>query len=430
MLIKICLFVLVGTVSVVQAQKLEKTSLKIPNLQIPTTGFKGDHSVYGFGSDENNYYVYSSRTNSFFVINKKLTTIKEHPIKEEKDDRFLRIFTTENEVVVLVAQTKKNEQKTQIIKRTYAKSTGKLKNETTIAAFQKSRSESWYFYSKMSPDKTKTGYLFLIASKKSTVDSYYAAVLDEDAKLEWETINDLEISNETFTVQDLVVTNKGEMYVAFFSYPEKVKKAVDKNSYIDLMVLTDGTKDKMKIPIDEYIIVEVKLKPLKSGDVYLAALFAKDENSYKTEFFSMILNGKKLNDDKSHTKEIEEKNTHIRQPKYFPAGNYLYNLGIERILELDNGNIAVVCEQSTSAILIVDGVRFYCRARGSVNTFFVKGNDASIEDVSVMEKLQSIRYGGSFQPQWLGLSIFPFVYGDKVGYIFNDALKKRKFYES
>ena len=422
------LLLLAGAISATQAQKLEKTALEIPNL-------KKSYNIDGFGSDANNYYVCGEAltrkgfTRSYFVVNKNLTTVKEYPIVNE-DSRFLRILTTESDVVILLARYKKSEQKTYIIKQTYAKSTGKFKNETVIASFETEKSDSWaVLRTSVSPDKTKTAFLFMIANKKSTVDSYYAAVFDEGCNIEWDSENELGLSNEVFNVQNFIVTNKGELYIAFSSKPENIKKATDKNLYIDLVFLTDGIKEKMTIPIKKYQVVEVKLQPLKNGEVYLAALFAEDNKTYETEFLSMVLNGNNFNDNKSHTKEIKETNTHVRvmAGSVIPT-KFLYRLGIERVLELDNGNIAVVCEQAINASYMVRSGNMvstaYLKVRGSVTTFFVNGDDASVEDVSTMEKYQLKRHDLNFPAKSLHLSIFPFVYGNKVGYIFNDCLKK------
>ena len=417
MLKKIFFLVLVGTGSVLCGQTLQKTALKIGELDV------GTMSVYGFGSDENNYYVYHGRANSFFIINKKFTTYKECYIKEEKGDRFLKILMAEDDVVVLAARNKKSEQKTQIVKQSYSKTTGKIKGETVIASFQKSKSENWYILTGTSPDKTKIGFLFMVANKKNTVDGYYIAVLDQDCRFEWDATHDLEISNEMFSVQDLIVTNGGEVYIAMSSFPEKAKKAADKKTYIDLVFLTDGTKDKMKMPLEKYSEADVKLKVLKNGDVYMAALFAENDDSYVKEFFSMKINAQNFNDAGSQRKEIVETNTHIRLPaSYFLPGKFLYDLRIEKMLELDNGTIAVVCEQNAAMRLVTQQMVVYIKARGSVTTFFVNGNDASIEDVSVMEKTQLSRSPYNADAKWLNLSIYPFVYGNKVGYIFNDCL--------
>ena len=433
------IFLWVGAISMLQAQSLQKTALKIDELKISTT-FSGNYGdVYGFGSDEKNYYVYLERENSFFIVNKKFTPpAKKYPIKGEKGDIFLKILTTESDVMVLVARNKKSEHKMQIIKQLYAKTTGKLRDETVIASSAMSKSENWLFRSEISADKTKTGFLFMIASKKNTVDSYYAAVLNQDGGLEWDVTHDLEISNEAFSIQDLAVTNKGELYVALLSFPEKAKKAVDKKLYIDLLLLTDGTKDKMKIPIEKYAEGEVKLKILKSGNLCLAALFGVDEKSYKKEFFSLKISASTFNEAGSGKKEIEEKNTHLGlYMGGLAPSKLLYDLEIEKILELDNGDIAVVCEQGIAAsygtVAYQNGVAntahaasmtVYYKIRGSVTTFFVKGEDASVVDVSVMDKYQLSRSQVDYDAKCFNLSIYPFVYGNKVGYIFNDCLKK------
>jgi len=429
------LLLLAGAVSAAQAQKLQKTTLQIPELRLYNAFSGGYANVYGFGSDEKNYYVcqdmhYGGVSLSFFIINKKFTSpVKQCPIKGEKGDHFLKILLLEDDVVILLARHKKSEQKSQIIKQTYGKTTGKFKKETAIASFPMSKSEYWLASTTISPDKTKTGILFMIANKKNDVDSYYAALLNQNGEVEWDVTHDLEISNESFSVQDFTVTNNGDLYIAFCSEPEKIKKATDKNLYIDLVFLTDGIKEKMTIPIKKYQVVEVKLQPLKNGEVYLAALFAEDNKTYETEFLSMVLNGNNFNDNKSHTKEIKETNTHVRvmAGSVIPT-KFLYRLGIERVLELDNGNIAVVCEQAINASYMVRSGNMvstaYLKVRGSVTTFFVNGDDASVEDVSTMEKYQLKRHDLNFPAKSLHLSIFPFVYGNKVGYIFNDCLKK------
>ena len=425
------LLLLAGAVSAAQAQKLQKTTLQIPELRLYNAFSGGYANVYGFGSDEKNYYVcqdmhYGGVSLSFFIINKKFTSpVKQCPIKGEKGDHFLKILLLEDDVVILLARHKKSEQKSQIIKQTYGKTTGKFKKETAIASFPMSKSEYWLASTTISPDKTKTGILFMIANKKNDVDSYYAALLNQNGEVEWDVTHDLEISNESFSVQDFTVTNNGDLYIAFCSEPEKIKKATDKNLYIDLIYLSDDDKEKMTLPFEKYQIGEVQLKPLKSGDVYLAALFAEDDKSYKTELLSMILNGKRFSEDKSYKKEIKETNTHVRLPaNYFLPGKFLYNLGIERILELDNGNIAVICEQGASMQLTTQQMIVYMKARGSVSTFFVKGSDASIEDVSVMDKSQFFKSAYNYSAKAFGLSIFSFAYGNKVGYIFNDCVTK------
>ena len=436
------LVVLVGSASMLQAQKLEKTGLMINDLKMAVFT-PSDGNLYSFGSDENNYYAYydvrtmlqnatdvkyvpmGQSKDAYFIINKKLTTVKKCVVLENKYDRFLTITLSGNNVIILVARDQKSEQKTQIIKQTYAKTTGSLIKETVIASFPKSKSERWLFYSAASPDKTKTSILFMIATKKSTVDGYYAAVLDEAYNIEWSLENDLELSNESFSLKSLAVTNSGEMYIAFLSSPENTKQVSNKKSYIDLVYLTEESKDKMNIPLEKHHFAEITLKPLKSGDVYIAALLSVASNSYASEFFSMKINGKNFNDGGIHTKELLDKNIIAKFPKnYGILGVFLYHLDIENILELNNGNIAVVCEQEFTMSIRSNNITSYRKIKGSVTTFFVNGSDASIENVSVMDKYQLCAMMYNIDARIVGGSIFPFVYGNKVAYLFNDSFKK------
>ena len=420
------LVVLVGGMVMLHAQKLEKTSLKFDVSYF----FYGN--IDGFGSDENNYYLYYGTKNftqkgedSYYVINKKNAAVKRYVIVKNKNERFLKATLHADDVIILIVRDQKREQKTQIVKQAYAKTTGKLRQETVIASFPKSKSENFLFRSTMSPDKTKIGFLFMIANKKNTVDGYYVAVLNEACNVEWNSVNDLELSNESFSLKNLALTNKGELYIAFFSSPGNVKQAVNKKSYIDLVYLTEETKEKIKMPLEKHELADVFLKPLKNGEVYMAAVLTANKDSYADEFFSLKLNGSNFNDGGSHTKEIVEKNTHAKFPAtYFLQGDFLYSLKIDNILELDNGSIAVVCEQEARAYQTsYEGISYCYVAKGAVSTFFVNGKDASIENVSVINRFQttSIR---NYDVKASSASIYSFAYGNKVAYLSNDEFTK------
>ena len=419
---RVLFIALVGCVSMLNAQKLERTALKISDLK----GFRINGNIQGFGSDENNYYVYAGALDAYFIINKKLTTVKKIAVPDDKKDRFLRIALSGDDVVVFMSRYKKSESKGEVIMRNFNKTTGKLKSEKVVATFSMKKSDFWGIATAVSPDKSKTAFLFLLANKKDKADSYYIMVMNETFNVEWSSEYDLDLSNESFSVKSFVMTDKGELYLAFFSHPENVKKAANKKSYIDLVYLTEETNEKMTLPLEQYEYAEISLKPLKSGDIYLAALLTVDEKAYASEFLSIKISGHNFNDEGSHSKTIEDKNTHIKfAPNQLIPFNYLYFLNLEKILELDNGNIAVVCEQAVStSYLTQDRTRIYVEVRGSVSTFFVNGKDASVEEVSVMGKTQISRSMINAPAKFMSLSIHPFAYGDKVAYLFNDEFKR------
>jgi len=405
------LVMLAGSVLMLQSQRLEKTNVMIKNYF-----FTGN--VDALGSDENNYYIfysdylYNKGKVSYFVVNKKNATSKQYFIAINKNERFLKAVMYGDDIILLVARSQTHEKKTQIVRQTYTKTTGELKKETVIASFPKSKSDYFLFRSTISPDKTKIGFLFMVVNENNVVEGYYATVLNDACNVEWGSVNGLDISNKSFSVKSLAVTNNDELYIAFFSYPEDIKKATNKQSYIDLVYLTDGSKDKMNIPLEKHEIADVKLKSLKNGDVYLAAVFTPNDQSYADEFFSLKLNGNNFTDRGSDTRKIEEKNTRFKTPTqdYATLHDCLYSLEVDNILELDNGNVVVLCKQTATL--------FGYRVDGLVSAFFVNGNDASIIDMSVMEKTR----GGS---SGYCSSIYSFVYGNTVGYVFNDDFRNR-----
>jgi hypothetical protein len=421
-------FLLTGAVSMLSAQNLQKTALTIEKFKSGTGKHVNSAEIRGFGSDENNYYMYygggigGKFDASFFVINKNLKSIKEFPLTKDKDDRFLWVQAAEDDMIILLARDKKGEQRTQIIKQAYAKTTGSLKKETVIATFPSSKLDHWYFYSSTSPDKTKKCFLFLTANKKNSVDSYYAAVLNQDCEVEWGATHDLEVSNESFNVGDVAVTNKSDMYIAFISQPKDEKKSSDKNSYIDLIYLSDGSKDKMNFRIcEKYYEGQIKLKALKNNDLYMAGIFSPMLDNY---FISIKIDGSNFNVLGEYKQLFEEFKKVELGEKYSKPTN-THNMKINSIFELNNGDIAVLGEQTRNIVHIMNGATSgYTKERGSVTTFFIKKDDASIDYTSIIEKKQSNLSTYDYPVQALHLSIFAFVYGNKVGYIFNDCLKK------
>ena len=126
-------------VSVLNAQVLKQTALQVEKFKGANGNSPNRAEIRGFGSDENNYYVYYGITGtfgkfeaSFFVINKGLTNVKEFPLTKEKEDKFLWVQVLEEDLVILLARDKKGEQRTQIIKQAYAKTTGKLKKVVSL----------------------------------------------------------------------------------------------------------------------------------------------------------------------------------------------------------------------------------------------------------------------------------------------------------
>jgi len=420
------LVVLVGSVLMLQAQRLEKTDLMIEKFKSVIGKRLNSAVIQGLGSDESNYYVYYGMMGargkfdaSFFVIDKKLTTAKEFPLTKDKEDRFVWVQATEDDLIILLARDK--DQKTQIVKQLYAKKTGQLKKETSIASFSKSKSDNWYFYSSTSPDKTKKCFMFMLANKNNSVDSYYAAVLNQDCEMEWNAIHELTISNEVFNMEDIAVNNKGDMYLAFYSQPKDRKKSSDKNSYIDLVHLSDGSKDKMNFQIgEEYYSGQIRLKILKNNDLYMAGIFSQ---ILSKNFFSIKIDGSNFSVLGEYRQSFREFKS-VAGEKYSQPTN-AENMKVNSIFELNNGDIAVLCERTTNRVEVMNGaVCGYTKERGDITTFFIRKDDASIDNTNIMEKKQLSMSSVECSAQALHLSVFPFIYGDKIGFIFNDCLKK------
>jgi hypothetical protein len=100
-------------------------------------------------------------------------------------------------------------------------------------------------------------------------------------------------------------------------------------------------------------------------------------------------------------------------------------MDIVDVKELDNNDVAILCEQQYTYIYKTQWYTTYTRHRGSVVTAFVSPN-GSIDDISIMKKHHLNQVTRYLSAKEMCVSITPFVYGNKVGYIFNKLIVKKK----
>jgi hypothetical protein len=410
---------------------MKKTSLTIPEMKIKMAmGVNGHTSTLKLiDADEDSYYLHliekssnyvnKSSTHSILVVNKNLTKLQKKPFVMDKKHDYLGTIASEDGIIVLAAEIKKKE--VSIIKKTYLKSTLKLKSETTIANFELERSESFQLYSSKSPDKSKVGILLMIADKKGLVNSYYAATLDKSGELIWNTVEDLNLSNEVFNVDDISVTDNGAMYLVFKSRPEKEKKAKDKRSYLDIIFLAEDDKNKLTIPFDNYID-DTKLHVLKNGNLFIAGILSNTVKDNPSKYVNMLVYPKDLEVIAENSKKIGfTKESYSHMIGYLPK-TFDFTVGIMDISELEDGTVSVLCEQMSNVHISIDGMSRYLKVRGTVVSFFVE-NDGTIKSDNYFDKFQKQMGGFNVGPEMLHVSIFPFAYGNKMGYLLNDAIK-------
>ena len=420
---RITLLLLVFTFGFAQAQTLEKKKI---TLRKNSAKDKLADFTYSFNSaqDEQNYYLFCKAhlvvynrdyEKTLFIVNKNLTTVKAVELKFNKGENFHSVFfTNEHLCVVCDVYDKKGKEMNIIVKR-YSKKTGVFVNNTTIAKF---KAQSWKHYASYSPDRTKYGVIFLAGNKNGEYEQFHAFVLDldEGGQMLWKATKRLQVSNKKFRTHRISTSNNGKIYITFSSSPEN-KRSSDQTTYIDLNQVGENENEHVAIPLDKSNenIADLRTKTLKNGDLLFACLFAKEKESHPTHLQTIMFDAENFKITNNSVSEIPKMET--KSPVVMPyfgmiPTKHLYSMDISSIEELDNGEIAIVCEQARSTRYSGRNYDVMFYVRGDIMTAFLN-KEGVVEHYDVFDRFQKANKG-----RYLNTGVFTM--GNQVCYLFND----------
>jgi hypothetical protein len=400
-----------------QAQTLTQTQLKSEQMR----GEPLSHTISGIGSDEDNYYLAFSMNNllgrnekNFFIINKDLTRMEMYPIAGEKDEKYLASMLTSEHILIFTTRFEKSLKQRVVIKQTYSKTNGNLIKKDIIGGVPaKSKNPLWAVHTALSPDSSKLGLIFMTTNVYGFSDNYLAMIIDKEGETVWKSLQNFYGSNKNVSYRDIAVNNKDQLYLVFDSYPDK--KTKDQSHYIDLIILSEGERVKSSVKLSSYSNVDLNVAVLKNQDIFIGAILKKAKEENPTSIASILID--------AHDLDIKE--TVIEDFVPNPALRENYGMEIVDILELENNNIVILCEQGFLYVLQTNYTYTYTRYKGTVMTVFVSPN-GSIDDIGFMEKLHINKTKRSISAKEMCLSVTPFVYGNKICYLFNKHIVRKK----
>ncbi len=384
---------------------------------------------YVVDQDEQNYYVFfrsiywdtkaltRNESIKYFIVNKDLTTIKTATLSFDKGDTYRSVHYTENQIGVICDNYDKKNKEMNIILKRYNKKTGAFIGNKTLAKVKTPSWNPWY-YASSSPDGTKYGVVFMAENTGDKFDEFHAFVMNQEGEFIWKVTKSLQLSNETFGLQEIATTNDGKIYLSFTSAP-KNKRSPDQMTYVDLTRVSEDENDHISIPLNKRTLSDVGNKALRNGNLFFACLFSEDAESHPTHLQTVIVDAEKFEITNNTISEIPKMDT--RSKAVAPIigtipSKYDYGMIIKGIEELENGEIAIVSEQVASIIFDNAGSRMPFYMKGAIMTAFAN-KDGAIENYDVYNRFQK-----SNQQRYLSCGIFSM--GNHVYYLFNESTKR------
>ena len=332
-------------------------------------------------------------------------------------DSFLEIFSNEKQIIVLTKEIKTGKS-ISIVKKTYSKSDLTLLEETKVAVFDIEKSNPYRFYTVKSPDKSKVGLIGFIA-KNGMFNNYYVSVFDELGEIILKTEEKLMFENENYIIEDIALTDNAQLYITFNSRPKEEKTEAE-TSYLNIVALNENDKNNLRIPFENQI-KDVKLHILTNGNLFIAGILDFPAKKPIFQYFNMIISEDNLRIISRNSEKINfERKYHIEELS--PPQIFDFTVNIINISELEDGNISVLCEQVSNVVIKSNVLYNFLKTRGDVVSFLID-NKGVIKSKNQMEKFQKQTGRFDVSPQLLHVSTFSFTYGDKIGYLFNDAVR-------
>lgn len=396
--------------------------------------------VYGMVSkvldgEESTLYVYSQdffappsrdqESDALFTINVEQSEVSRVALNRPKNIEFLNAIESETEVVGFYFEENKKEGVMTLYMNKISKNDeAPVWDPFLLNTFPCERRDNVYSYLAVSPDKSKAVLCYVSSVKKGDFKGSMVMTFDNTGERIWDTDLELDFSNRTFNILDMVITNDAMVYVSMVSYKVPNKNARTDEKLHVYEINSDGINTRTE-DISFGHISNGRMLLSRNGDLCLGGYYCtnlkENENGtymmrYDTKY-SSIKGVANQNFPAKYKEKIVSKlfsSTVTNQSCYVTA---------DKLVEFDNGNVALVGEQrNITKVVDSKGMVTYNYFAKHI-MFTMSDENGEIVEFKMFDKDQIIAAGNmSFSFESLGLSYYPFFKNNKLYMLFADNI--------
>lgn len=284
-----------------------------------------------------------------------------------------------------------------------------------------------YSFVSVSPDGKKAALSVILANKKGNMKGSSVMVLGEGGEQLWDNSFDPEFSNPSFFITDMVVSNKGEVYIGAVSYANETRKTRDNETFH----LYEITNNDVKV-VDEKVgfgyICNGKLLIKKNGELVCGGYFNNNLNEKAKGSYMMV-----FEENASSVKNTSHQNfpaNYYNEPKTSLGSLRGDKMSVEvnDLYEFQDGTMVMLGEQRELVTRTVTNkygmttTYYFFHARNILTNFAdADGN------IGTFEMIPKYQIAGSFfylmnikQLRSYGYSFISFMHNNKVEIIYPD----------
>ena len=278
-------------------------------------------------------------------------------------------------------------------------------------------------YTAESPDHTKHATTFIYINKKQQAEKFYFFVYNENGEEMFNKVLSPEIYGDSFSVEDLAVTNEGEALLLMRT-GTKERQSLHNSAVHILYCNEDGGKSFIN-PINFGIIQSMRMVVLKNGNYFVGGYYAEKSGDPTSGYFTCIF--QKGQEEFDTPKHFSFPSNHRPKHEFMLAYMLKYYTTCAALYELENGEVVMLGEHRAMVISTGQGTTYYHYADNIVYEYF--GNDGTMTHQQYLPKNQARQFekgANDIAPTWftydkLGISFTSFVKGNAVYVLYQDS---------
>ncbi|MBP5710079.1 MAG: hypothetical protein J6W84_03795 [Bacteroidales bacterium] len=419
---KFIMFLLaVFTVFIAFAQK----ELCNPNNGIEIKGFHPQtYAAETISADANSFNIYSyphakkGKIHSIWTYNKESNTLDYNELTVPKDYEPVFTYRVGDKFFSTYFQTTKKAG-VNLITAFIPKNGGEIEYNTRLN-IKLGKDEYVEKRSAESPDGKKHAMLFYVVSKKGTVAQMRILVYDESGKEILNKIVAPEMYGETFSLNNISVTNDGEVAVLLLTGERKNWKFI--TTAIQLVICNSAYVESVGAPFEDGIIYHMQVCPLKNGNYFIGGYYLSPKALTTDGFFHCFVDTKTMEVSKIVAQPLSKEQ--IAPNKLVNITTMLnFNTQNRLIEQLEDGSIMMVGEHYGAYYVYTNNGSYYVyNFENIIYQHF--DSDGELLAAPMLKKHQVFanslgKNGVKFTD--FHISVSPFVAGNDVYLLYNDS---------
>lgn len=395
-------------------------------------------AVYGMVSkildgEESTLYLYSQdffaapsrdqEADALFTINVAQSEVTQMVLNRPKNIEFLNAIESESEVIGFYFEENKKEGVMILYMNKISKNDeAPVWDPILLNTFPSEKKDNNFAYLAVSPDKSKAVLCYMSAAKKGDFKGSMVMTFDNTGERIWDTDLELDFSNRTFQILDILIDNEANAYVGMVSYkvPGKNTRTDEKLHMYEINSNNINTRTE---DISFGHITNGRMLLSRNGDVCLGGYYCtnpkENENgTYMVRFDTRYSSFKSVahqNFPSNYKEKVVSKlfsSTVTNQSCYVKA---------DKLVEFDNNNVALIGEQrNITKVVDNKGMVTYNYFAKHI-MFTLADENGDIQEFKMFDKDQATASGNMvFSFEALGLSYYPFFKDNKLYMLFAD----------